>query len=72
MTRSSADRTSGINTSRAALRGDLSLSLERERIYHRLVAELSQLSDGELAALGCDRWGIPQLAREAARLAVPR
>lgn len=61
-----------MSTSRAALRGDLSLSLERRKIYHRLVAELSQLSDEELAALGCDRWGIPQLAREAARLAVPR
>ncbi|SDE79059.1 DUF1127 domain-containing protein [Limimaricola pyoseonensis] len=56
----------------AALRGDLALSTERRRIYRRTVAELSRLSDRDLADLGCEREGIVQMARDAARRAVPR
>jgi uncharacterized protein YjiS (DUF1127 family) len=56
----------------AALRGDLAASTERRRIYRRTVAELSRLSDRDLADLGCDREGIVQMARDAARRAVPR
>ncbi len=59
-------------TPHTALRGELTLSQERDRIYHRLVLELSLLPDEELAMLGCDPLGISQMARDTARRAVPR
>ena len=42
------------------------LSAENRRIYNRTVAELSGLSDRELADLGINRFSIPQIAHEAA------
>ncbi|MBB3711938.1 uncharacterized protein YjiS (DUF1127 family) [Limimaricola variabilis] len=71
MTRFDNDR-SVIPARLALLRGDLATSFERRRIFRRTVAELSRLSDRDLADLGCDRLGIVQMARDAARRAVPR
>ncbi|WP_162620621.1 hypothetical protein [Limimaricola cinnabarinus] len=72
MDRPKTDRCNELFTPHTALRGEFTLSPERHCLYHRLVSELSQLSDDELATLGCDRLGIPQLARETARRAMPR
>ena len=72
MTCSRTDPSHELFTPHTALRGELTLSRQRERVYHRLVLELSLLSDDELAMLGGDRLGISQMARDAARRAVPR
>lgn len=41
-------------------------ALRRHRIYSRTLAELSALSDRELADLGLSRFDIRRVAREAA------
>lgn len=41
-------------------------TLARRRLYRQTVAELSQLSDRELADLRLTRSAIPSVAREAA------
>jgi uncharacterized protein YjiS (DUF1127 family) len=41
-------------------------ALRRHRIYSRTLAELSALSDRELADLGMSRFDIRRVAREAA------
>lgn len=52
------------------IRASLRASAARRAAYRRTHAELSSLTDLELADIGVTRGMIPQIADEAARLAV--